>query len=179
MPTRQRTSVRSAVSSMSQQLATFQLRRSVQSANSNSHLQSREGRVRTLTIVRMVPDPGLIVIENTETLAATVATVALAGASVDVRVVLLYVVPLAEAEVAQTALSWIVHWIHGDLAMSTRAVATKIVTADATAMSQITIDTGRIHRRTIRQRRRWCRCRRWRRGRFRIATTWRCGSDSR
>ena len=71
----------------------------------------------------MVPDPGLIVIENTETFAATVATVALAGASVDVRVVLWDVVPLAEAEVAQTALSCVAHWIHGFLAMSTRAVA--------------------------------------------------------
>ena len=69
MPTRQRTSVRSAVSSMSLPLATFQLRKSVQSANSNSHLQSREDRVRILTSVRMVTDPGLIVIENTEAFA--------------------------------------------------------------------------------------------------------------
>ena len=54
-------------------------------------------------------DPGLIVIEYTETFAATVATVALARASVDVRVVLWDEVPLAIAEVAQTALACVVH----------------------------------------------------------------------
>ena len=71
----------------------------------------------------MVIDPCFVVVENAETFTATVATVALARASVDVRVVLWNVVPLAIAEVAQTALSCVAHWIHGFLAMSTRAVA--------------------------------------------------------
>ena len=58
--------------------------------------------------VRMVTNPELIVIEDPGALAAAVAAVAVAGASVDVRLVLRDVVPLAEAEVAQTALPWIV-----------------------------------------------------------------------
>ena len=96
---------------MPQQLATFQLRKSAQSANTNSHLQSREGRARTLTSVRMVADPGLIVIENTEAFAATVATVAVAVASIDVRLVLWGEFPLAEAEVAEIALIWCVRLV--------------------------------------------------------------------
>ena len=71
----------------------------------------------------MVIDPCFVVVENTEAFTAAVATVALARASVDVRVVLWDVVPLAIAEVTQTALSCVAHWIHGFLAMSTRAVA--------------------------------------------------------
>ena len=92
------------MSSMSQQLATFQLRKSVQSANSNSHLQGREDGVRIFTVVRMVTNPGLIAKENTEAFTATVAPFAIAVASIDVRLALWDEFPLAEAEVTETAL---------------------------------------------------------------------------
>ena len=74
--------------------------------DSESHSQSREDRVRILAVVRLVTDPGLIVIENTEAFTATVAPVAIAVASIDVRLVLWDEFPLAEAEVTETALIW-------------------------------------------------------------------------
>ena len=61
--------------------------------------------------------------EDPEALAAAIAAVALAGAPVDVRLVLRDEVPLAEAEVAQAALPWIVPWPHAELALPARAVA--------------------------------------------------------
>ena len=68
-------------------------------------------------------DPGLIVKENTEALTAAVAAVAVAVASVDVRLVLWDEVPLAEAEVAQTALLCCVILVDAILALPARAVA--------------------------------------------------------
>ena len=169
---------------MSQQLATFQLRKSVQSANSNSHLQGREGRVRILTSVRMVTDPGLIVIENTEAFTATVAPVAIAVASIGVRLVLWDEFPLAEAEVAETALIWCVRLVDAIFALPARAVAKSHCTgwqqtrctsdADVTATTMLAIDTSRKDMRWCR-RRSWSRCQR--RSRFRIATAWRGGSN--
>ena len=126
----------------------------------------------------MVTDPGLIVIEDAEALAAAVAAVAVAGASVDVRLVLRDEVPLAEAEVAQTALLWFVTWVNAVLALPARAVAKchragrqqarHASDADATATTQLAIDTGRKETRRCR-RRRWRRRRR--RSRVRIATS--------
>ena len=128
----------------------------------------------------MVTDPGLIVIiEDPEALAAAVAAVAVAGSSADVRLVLRDEVPLAEAEVAQTALPWIVTWVNAVLALPARAVAKchragrqqarHAPDADAAATTQIAIDSGRKETRRRRRRRRsrsqrrrcWSPRRRW------------------
>ena len=152
--------------------------------DSESHSQSREDRVRILTVVRLVTDPGLIVIEDAEALTAAVAAVAVAGASVGVRLMLRDEIKLGEAEVAQTALRCFVTRVHAVLALPARAVAKchcagrqqarHASDADVTATTMLAIDTGRKELHWCR-RWRWCRhwrwCRRRRRSRVRITTS--------
>ena len=114
-----------------------------------------------------VTDPGLIVIEDYEALAAAHAAAAAAGASVHLRLEPLDEVELAQAELAQTALPCVVGSVHAELALPTRAVAkchraerqaiVKGAGADAAATTQTVgvIESGRRRR----QRRRWGRSR--------------------